>query len=336
MLKPDTPIDRITREQCRDLLDILRWLPVNCGKFFGGLTAREAAARAREDRSIRTINPTNVNAYISRFAAVLNWATTEEFIARNPAKGLRWAEQTRPQDRRKPFDLKQLQRIFRAPVYTGCLDEGRGYATPGPMYPRGAKFWVPLLGLYSGARLNELCQADVADIQTIDGVHCLIISAESANGKTDKSLKNSSSTRVIPIHPVLLDLGFMAFVERKRAESAGKLFAEIPAGVLGYRSIAFSRWFARFLMRAGANGPTTCYHSFRHCFRDAARNARIDRDIMLTLGGWTTGGQSEAADQYGKGYHPTVLFEAISAISYPGLDLTHLRPHIFQSAQRDQ
>ena len=82
---------------------------------------------------------------------------------------------------------------------------------------------------------------------------------------------------------------------------------------------------SRFLISASASAPLTCFHSFRHGFRDAARNARIDRDIVLRLGGWTTGGgQSEAADAYGSGYHPAVLFEAISKIEYPGLDLSHL------------
>jgi integrase len=325
VLGADTPIDRITRGQCRDLLEILRWLPVNCAKFFEGLPMREAAARAKADRSIRTINVTNINAYMARFSAALNWALTEEFIEKNPAKGLRWAEEARPEDRRTPFNVQQLRRIFHAPIFTGCLNEGHGYATPGPMRPRGAKFWVPILGLYTGARLNELCQADVADIRKIDGIDCLVISADSLHGKTDKSLKNRSSARSIPLHPVLLDLGFMSFVQEKRRQGCEKLFDDIPAGKLGFRSIAFSRWFARFLVRAEATSKGMCFHSFRHGFRDAARNARIDRDIVLTLGGWTNGGQSEAADQYGQGYRPAVLLEAISAISYPGLDLTHLR-----------
>ncbi|MGJ8481716.1 tyrosine-type recombinase/integrase [Sphingobium yanoikuyae] len=326
VLGADTPIDRITREQCRDLLEILRWLPVNCGKFFEGLSMREAAERAKADRSIRTINVTNVNAYMARFAAAMNWALTEEFIERNPAKGIRWAENAPTQDRRRPFSSEQLRRIFSAPVFVGCKDEGRGYATPGPLRLGGAKFWIPLLGLFTGARLNELCQADVADIQTIDGIHCLVISAESESGNSGKSLKNKSSARRIPLHPALLELGFMAFVRRKRATNSEKLFDDIPAGALGFRSIAFSRWFARFLTRAKAETRTTCFHSFRHGFRDAARNARIDRDIVLALGGWTSGGQSDAADQYGQGYHPAILLEAIRLIEYPGLDLSHLEP----------
>ena len=51
-----------------------------------------------------------------------------------------------------------------------------------------AYYWVPLLGLYTGARLNEICQLYVNDIKEIDKIWCIDI-----NRKTnDKKLKNAS------------------------------------------------------------------------------------------------------------------------------------------------
>ncbi|WP_336508835.1 DUF6538 domain-containing protein, partial [Sphingobium yanoikuyae] len=320
-----TPITDITRETCRDLFETLRWLPVNYSKIYGHLTAREAAVIGKSDTKVRTINPTNLNAYMARFGSLLNWAVAEEYIGRNPSKGLQLAETVHPQDRRRPFSLQQLQRIFSAPVYTGCKDQEGGYALPGPVIATGARYFVALVGMLSGARLNEVCQLDVADIRVIEGVTCFVITEDSLTGARDKSLKNKASARIVPIHPLLLQLGFMDFVDRKRRSGSLKLFDDLPLGAKGFRSVAYSRWFARFLVRASADAPQTCYHSFRHGFRDAARNARIDRDIVLRLGGWTTGGgHSEAADSYGTGYHPRVLFDAISKIEYPGLDLAHL------------
>ena len=313
VLGASTPMAQISREACRELLDILRWLPVNVGKKFPGLSVRDAAERAKKDDRIKTINATNLNAYMARLTTMLNWAVAEEYIGRNPARGLQWASTVHPQDRRAPFASWQLARIFDAPHFGG------GEAT-------GARYWVPLLALYSGARLNELCQLDVADIRLIEGVACMVITVASINGSRDKSLKTKSSERVVPLHPMLLDLGIMAFVEGKRREGATKLFDDLPLGARGFRSIAFSRWFSRFLVSANASAPRTCFHSFRHGFRDAARNAKIERDIGLRLGGWITGGsQGEAADAYGSGYHPRVLFEAMSLIDFPDLDLSHLR-----------
>ena len=329
VLGASTPIAEITREQCRDLLDTLRWLPVNHCKKHGKLSVREAAALAKRDDQIKTINPTNINAYMARFATMMNWAVTEEYIGRNPSRGLQWAETVHPQDRRQPFALWQLQRIFCSPIYTGCKDDQNGYAVPGTVIATGARYWVPLIGLFSGMRLNEACQLDVADIREIDEVACFVITEDSLTGSRDKSLKTKTSARIVPIHPRLLDIGFMSFVDGKRRCGALKLFDDLPPGKRGFRSVAMSRWFSRFLVSAGACAPRTCYHSFRHGFRDAARNARIERDVALTLGGWITGGsQSEAADAYGSGYRPHVLFEAISAIDFPGLDLSHLKINI--------
>ncbi|MCJ2180523.1 phage integrase SAM-like domain-containing protein [Novosphingobium sp. 2580] len=320
-----TPISDLNREGCRKLLETLRWLPVNYSKKCGQLSVREAAGLARQDAGIRTINATNLNAYMARFATMLNWAVSEEYVTRNPARGLQWAETVHPQDRRKPFELWQLQRIFSAPIYTGCRDEQNGYAIPGSVIASGARYWVPLIGLFSGMRLNEVCQLDVTDVRLIEGVPCFVITEESLSGARDKSLKTKTSARIVPIHPRLLDLGIMAFVEGKRRSGSLKLFDDLPPGAKGFRSVAFSRWFSRFLVSVGADAPRTCYHSFRHGFRDAGRNALIDRDITLTLGGWITGGsQSEAADAYGSGYRPQILLEAISAIKFSGLDLSHL------------
>jgi hypothetical protein len=55
-------IAEITREDCRDLLETLRWLPVNVGKKFGAISIRNAASRAKADERIRTFNATNLNA----------------------------------------------------------------------------------------------------------------------------------------------------------------------------------------------------------------------------------------------------------------------------------
>ncbi|KAK0335202.1 hypothetical protein LTR94_013841, partial [Friedmanniomyces endolithicus] len=211
-----TPITDITRETCRDLFETLRWLPVNYSKIYGHLTAREAAVIGKSDTKVRTINPTNLNAYMARFGSLLNWAVAEEYIGRNPSKGLQLAETVHPQDRRRPFSLQQLQRIFSAPVYTGCKDQEGGYALPGPVIATGARYFVALVGMLSGARLNEVCQLDVADIRVIEGVTCFVITEDSLTGARDKSLKNKASARIVPIHPLLLQLGFMDFVDRKR------------------------------------------------------------------------------------------------------------------------
>ena len=328
ILGKDTPVRSITRPQCRDMIEVLRWQPRNATKLFPKLGPVDIAKRAKAEQRTDLINAANINTYLNKLGGVLNWAVKEEMLDRNPARGLRVPDPTAPRDKRKPFSTTQLQAIFSAPLYVGCQDDGHGYARAGHNRPKNARFWIPLVGLFCGLRLNEICQLDVADIRVVDEIACFAITASAETGESDKRLKTSSSERLIPIHPELLALGFLGFVARRRQEGEVKLFAEVGMGATGYRSTTFSPWFTRFTEKAGARAQKTCFHSFRHVFRDALREARVDRDIALSLGGWSrpggSGGSGSVSDAYGSGYRVATLFEAISRVRYPDLDLRHL------------
>ena len=72
------------------------------------------------------------------------------------------------------------------------------------------RYWVTLLSAYSGARLNEVCQLNVSDIQKTDGIWALNLNADS----DDKSIKTEAGNRIIPLHPKLIDLGLLDYVKQ--------------------------------------------------------------------------------------------------------------------------
>jgi integrase len=323
----DKPLLEIDRTACRKLLDLLRWLPTNSAKRFPKLTLVEAAQLAKAKGLSSTLTAASVNGYMVKLRSVLNFGVNEGWIERNPAKGLRVVDPVRKRDKRLPFSTAQLRLIFNAPLYRGCIDDEWHYDCSGPNKPRRGRFWVPLIALFSGMRLNEICQLDVADVQRVEGVDCFFVSAGAQSPNNDKRLKTTSSERYVPIHPQLRAFGFMEFVERQRAVGTRKLFPELPISTTGYYSDPFSKWFRRFLAKAGAAAPKTCFHSTRHCYRDALREARIPHEIALALGGWASSGgagDGEVSSAYGRGYRMTTLQEAMSKVTYPGLDLSHL------------
>ncbi len=328
LLGGDLPIRSITRAHCREMIELLRWLPRNSSKIYPKLSPVEIAAKSREAGRTDLISPANINTYLNKLCGVFNWAMKEQFIDRNPAVGLKVPDPVLRREKRLPFSMTQLTAIFAAPLYVGCQDDGHGYAKPGDQRPKTARFWIPLIGLFCGLRLNEICQLDVADIKVIEDVTCFWVTASTEAGGTDKRLKTSSSERLVPVHPYLLDLGFMKFVGDRRASRDAKLFGEIEVGCLGYRSSTFSQWFRRFVRKAGADSAKTCFHSLRHNFRDALREAQVDRDIALALGGWSRGGggggSASVSDAYGSGYRVGTLLAALSNVAYPDLNLAHL------------
>ena len=139
------------------------------------------------------INAANVNAYLVRLGGMFNWAVAEGYVAANPSRGLRVRDPVKRRDKRLPFSALQLNTIFRAPLYTGCVDDANGYGRPGYQTPRRARFWVPLIALFSGMRLNEIAQLDAADVVRVDGVPCFRIEASSFAGDETKRIKTDAS-----------------------------------------------------------------------------------------------------------------------------------------------
>jgi len=317
-----TAVRDIGRDSCRDLLSVLQNLPSNANKRFPGLPPREVARHASA-HGVAPMSVANVNEYMNKLSTLLNWACREEWISRNVASGLRIAVPNSKVIRRKPFTIAQLVLIFGAPLYRGCRDDENGYAIHGPNRPRRGRFWIPLIGLYSGARLNEICQLHATDLRKIDGVWCFDFHADPAAGKT---LKTSASQRIVPIHPMLINLGILTYLRDREQAGDQRMFPEIAIDAFGHHSGRVSRWFSRFLATCGAAADGVCYHSFRHSFRDALREAGIEREVALRLGGWTESGGSSSpvGDSYGAGFSSARLYAAISSISYVGLKLDHL------------
>lgn len=317
----NTLLSAIDRDKARKLLDILKVLPASTTKRFKGKTALEVA-RIAEEKRLAPMSITTANSYMSAFVSLLNYAVAEGLIAKNPATGLRLASDgVRRKDKRLPFTVANLQAIFAAPLYTGCLDDEAGYNRPGPNRPRRGRFWVPLVSLYSGMRLNEICQLTEDDITVEDGTDIILIRSDEDGVKR---VKTAAGHRFIPIHPELKRLGFLDHVAAVRAKQPAKarLFPELTTASTGYISDNFSKWFANFLDKVEIKDNRKNFHSFRHTFRDGLREAEISQERVRELGGWSSG---STEDDYGSGTRPSTLAQEVAKVRYEGLDLTELK-----------
>jgi integrase len=135
-------------------------------------------------------------------------------------------------------------------------------------------------------------------------------------------LKTKAARRIVPVHPELSRIGFVGFADDQRRAGQPRLFPELKRDRRGSYADHFQRWANRFLESAGAKGPRQSFHSFRHTWRDALREAGVPRDAVLALGGWKAQSVDEA---YGGGLRPSTLARELAKVAYPGLDLRHLR-----------
>lgn len=328
LLGEKTKLREITRESIDGLFESIKLQPKNAKQRYPGLNCAEAIAEAEKRGDPQRLDKKTLANYFRNIHAIFNFAVEEKLLTENPTNFRSLREQFRFEKRsgghKAQFTKEQLNGIFHAPIFTGCLDDEAGYAQVGKNTPRRGRFWVPLLALFQGLRCNEACQLYAEDVQTKNGIPYLAIRADLDDEKeTEKHLKNKASIRNIPIHPMLLRIGFEEFVATRRKDTKSKrLFPELPLGKTGRYSNPFSKWFGRFLAATFETKPKGTFHSFRHHFRDALREQRIGDEHTEALGGWAGAGKQQR--EYGDGPRLAILLEDLSKVEYPGLDLSHL------------
>jgi integrase len=325
MLGNDMALSEITRERVMQLRDFLRVMPVNATQRFGGKPLEMAISEAELLHGVKRLGNKSVENYLHNIVAIFNYAVDMRWMSQNPASGRLLRDGFKAKRKNKVlFTINELNRIFRAPLYTGCVDDENGYAKVGARVMRRGRFWIPLLALWHGLRSNEACQLYTEDVREIEGVLCLKIRASlDENEDSEKRLKTEASERTIPVHPELLKIGFGAFVDRRRRDLENpRLFPELTPARTGYFSDKFQKWFGRFLESALGSKPSATFHSFRHLFRDALREADVSTERAEALGGWTSKRSAEAL--YGKGPSVAAMRDEIGKVAYKGLDLAHL------------
>lgn len=298
----DLPVGEISRAQCVQVLNFLKRLPPNATKRFPKLTLREAVQLA-EAKGLSGLAPNTVGTYMQNLTAILRWAEQGDWGVKANTRGL--IETRRPHVQRRGFEADELRKIFAA------LEAFRdGEPT---------KFWVPALALFTGARAGEICQLRSEDVIDVGGIRCLNLSEFDAGGQRveGKRLKTSASERLVPLHPVLIDAGFLDFVDRQSNQA--RLFNDLLPGPKESYSHNFSKWFGRFKLRIGFNEPGLVFHSFRHGFADACRDAGIEDETRRALGGWAAADQ---AARYGNRGAVPNLDRAIRKLEFGGFALT--------------
>jgi integrase len=131
------------------------------------------------------------------------------------------------------------------------------------------------------------------------------------------------------VHPELIRIGFLRFTEEIASSSGpqGRLFPPFTPGPKGGFGEAWSKWFGRFKRALGITNTASVFHSFRHGFKDAIRGARLGEDVNDALTGHASAaiGRSYGAKDMVRRFGLDTLADAVSKVTYPGLDLSNIR-----------
>lgn len=260
--------------------------------------------------------PANIKTKLSRLRTLLGYALEEGLIPTNPAALIRPPADKRPGAPRVSWTATDLNALFAGPVHSSGErpTQGRGEAA----------YWLPLLALFTGARLEELAQLrirDVIEVPLEGGDHADELNAWALDinvGPEGKNnLKNKRAIRQIPIHPSLLDLGFLDYV-RTLDEPLSLLFPDLSPSGEGRLGAKWGEWFSTYRKSLGICGSTKVFHSLRHTFKDGCRASKIPDRIQRQLMGHAP---IDVADSYGVGFNFSDMVAALATYRIARLDL---------------
>jgi len=255
----DAHIGAIDRDVAGEYFNILRRLPPNISRVarYRGLSIPEVLALGDPPQS-----EYNASKKLERPSGMFRWALKEKRkwgIDGNPFEGFGQAGDN--ENKRRPFTHAELLALLKHPSFT----ERKFFSA--------YSFWLIPLAIFTGARLGELCQLDLKDFIEVEGIPCIDINdieapdEDAPAGGRKKRLKTRNAKRLVPIHPELLRLGILRYVESARQKQQTQLFPELSRVRRDGPAQAPSNWFQRFRASVGlVTKQEAVFHSFRHGF----------------------------------------------------------------------
>ncbi|HAT8514679.1 TPA: tyrosine-type recombinase/integrase [Vibrio vulnificus] len=298
----------IRRSDAEAVASLLRTYPTNLKKHrqFNGLSGHQAI-ELNKDLGLPTLSDESVRDYCQKLSGFFEWCQLNELTDINPFKAIRFKKTRRDSEAKSAYTPIELEKIFGAIVHTKHQHKH-------PYY-----FWLPLLGYFTGARLNELCQLYRADICQFEGIWVIQIDDRFEGQK----LKNQTSRRIVPIHDQLIAHGFIEFVQSVQHE---RVFPELKESRDGFGSAA-SKWFGRSKSKLGF-GRGHDFHSFRHTVATQFKKHQISHIVAGELLGHAQ--NNITYDRYGKGLETHQLREVINLIDpTPTKKCSHYQVKIF-------
>lgn len=281
MLDDKTRISDINADLVRRIIKILFAMPdVSIAKYSVdealdlGLPGRSYIACTAECRAV---------------SSYFDWLVNEGHLEQNPFLNIKLPKPPKILESRSyiSFTHEDLEQIFNERL----VEDAKQF----PEF-----YWLPVLGLYTGARLNEIFQLTINDVFLDAPVPYIDI-----NNNNGKTIKNRSSIRKIPIHPKLFELKFDEYVNAIKNDKQTKLFSsESP----------FSRHFRAYTSKVGITDKKKVFHSFRHGFISELQLNHVSLEIRQALAGHTPKTITESV--YGTSVSLEDLYEGIKTLDF--------------------
>lgn len=215
--------------------------------------------------------------YVSEF---IQWCIDNDYLDDKVIKPFSVNKKIKKDSKKRfPFSEEDLKKLFNNPIYYKGLYH----------YKYNFRHWIPLIALYSGMRVNEICQLRIRDVKLDKETNIYYMHLR--EGSERQSVKSDSSHRKVPIHKTLIKLGFINFykLQKSKRNINEQLFEKLSYHKSNNNhSSKIVKWFSNYTVEIGLRKNKKVekvFHSFRHTFINFEKQNRLDREIIEEIVG---------------------------------------------------
>ena len=314
----DFDFSRVTKKEVSYYIDVQTKLPPNRKKSpkYRDLTIKEVMELNLNQKETQT--PQNINKKLSKLSVLGNWGVRQGLLLNNPFSGMKFSVKKQP-NKREPFTKEELRKILKPETYHSWSINFTHPFRKERVSNQMPYYWVFLLGIFSGMRTNEMCQIRVIDIKKVEKIWFMFV-----EDSEETKVKTENAIRKVPVHPQLIELGFIDYVGTLKKQKKGRVFWELTEDRDGFASHLSRHYNQRVLPNLGVwKKYTKVLYCTRHTFINKLYTERVDENVIKVLVGHEKGFTMK---QYGgEPFTPERLLEDISKVNYSGINWKKLK-----------
>jgi integrase/bifunctional DNA-binding transcriptional regulator/antitoxin component of YhaV-PrlF toxin-antitoxin module len=249
--------------------------------------------------------------YLTRFSAFMGEMQNQHRFPQNLKLPTAGQEILAKKDRLRTgwaqFNEDEMATIFNPKNYASLL--------------KPHEYWFPLLALLTGARREEIAQLAVTDVRNSKDGWIIDI-----NDNDFRKLKTASSIRIIPLHPQLVELGFLDYIKSVKAvcPNAKRVFPYLRYDKHNGFGDVPGEAFARYLDSLGITEEGKVLHSLRKNANQRLLDNKVEEAYRCRMIGHLY--ETINSIVYASSLPVSALVtEVIPFLAFPELDLAALK-----------
>ncbi len=243
----DIYLDEVDHTVINYFVDTIQKIPVHRNKkpeYRDKDIAALVKMNCKEVISPRTVQ--NITEHISSF---FKWCISRGYINTNYAQG-KFRSKKESRTIFEPYTLNELNKIFYSKDYLESK------------FKSDYNYWLPIFGLYTGCRINEIAQLQKKDVVFNDEIPFIRISSTGEN----QSVKTQAGERDIPLHKMILTLGFKNYVNDITLNGNKRIFPDLVYKNYSYGANA-TRWYKQYIENLNITPRKPTNKKTFHCWR---------------------------------------------------------------------